>query len=214
MRSKILSRLDQLVAQCDDGLRTVFGPAPRAERESPAENIADVDLVDSERELSARLMRVNHSGEVCAQALYRGQAITAQSPDIQNKLAQSAAEENDHLAWTEARIAKLGSHTSYLNPIWYLGSLAIGALAGLAGDKWSLGFVAETERQVVTHLEGHLERLPRNDQGSRVILEQMCEDENRHATVAIEAGAASIPAAARRLMRLTAKTMTRTAYWI
>ncbi len=214
MNPKPFSLRDRIVVQCDDGLRTLFAPATHAERESPAENIADVDLVDSERELSARLMRVNHAGEVCAQALYRGQAITAQSPDVRNKLAQSAAEENDHLAWTEARIAKLGSHTSYLNPIWYLGSLAIGALAGFAGDKWNLGFVAETERQVVVHLNEHLARLPTQDQASRVVLEQMCKDEGHHATVAIEAGAAPLPTAARRLMRFSAKIMTRTAYWI
>jgi ubiquinone biosynthesis monooxygenase Coq7 len=214
MSSELFSRLDRIIAQCDDGLRTLFAPAPKAGRENPAKSVAHVDLVDADRQLSARLMRVNHAGEVCAQALYRGQAATARTPGVREKLAQSAAEENDHLAWTEARISELGSHTSYLNPIWYAGSLTIGALAGLAGDKWSLGFVAETERQVVAHLEGHLARLPRNDQGSRAILEQMCEDEGRHATVAIEAGAASIPAAARQLMRLTAKTMTHTAYWI
>ena len=214
MNPKPFSLRDRIVIQCDDGLRTLFAPATHAERESPAENIADVDLVDSERELSARLMRINHSGEVCAQALYRGQAITAQSPDVQNKLAQSAAEENDHLAWTEAHIAKLGSHTSYLNPIWYLGSLAIGALAGFAGDKWNLGFVAETERQVVGHLKEHVARLPTRDTASRAILEQMCEDEGHHATVAIEAGAALLPTAARRLMRFTAQIMTRSTYWI
>lgn len=214
MNPRPFSLRDRIVAQCDDGLRTLFALATHAERETPAKNVANVDLAGSERELSARLMRVNHSGEVCAQALYRGQAVTAQVPEVRDKLKQSAIEENDHLAWTEARIHELGSHTSYLNPIWYAGSFVIGALAGLAGDKWSLGFVAETERQVVTHLEGHLARLPANDKESHAILEQMCEDEARHATVAIEAGAASIPVAARRLMRLTAKMMTHTAYWI
>lgn len=214
MNSQKLSPFDRFVAQCDDGLRTLFAPATHAERENPAENIADVDLLNSERELSARLMRVNHAGEVCAQALYRGQAATAQTPGVRKKLAQSAAEENDHLAWTEARIHELGSHTSYLNPIWYAGSLVIGALAGLAGDKLSLGFVAETERQVVAHLQRHLSRLPTNDEESRAILEQMCEDEGRHATVAIEAGAASLPTTIQRLMQCTAKIMTRSAYWI
>lgn len=214
MSSRILSNLDQLIAQFDAGLRTVFSPAARVERANPADSATDVDLASHERELSARLMRVNHAGEVCAQALYRGQAMTAQLARVRDKLEQAAAEENDHLAWTEAQIRKFGSHTSYLNPLWYAGSFAIGALAGLTGDKWSLGFVAETERQVVAHLEGHLERLPRNDQGSRAVLEQMREDERRHATVAIEAGAASLPTSARRLMQLTAKIMTRTAYWI
>ncbi|MDH3688058.1 MAG: 2-polyprenyl-3-methyl-6-methoxy-1,4-benzoquinone monooxygenase [Gammaproteobacteria bacterium] len=214
MSAELFSRLDQIIAQFDDGLRTLFAPAPRAERENPAQGVAAVDLVDAERQLSARLMRVNHAGEVCAQALYRGQAATAQTPGVRQKLAQSAAEENDHLAWTGARINELGSHTSCLNPIWYGGSLMIGALAGLAGDKWSLGFVAETERQVVAHLNGHLARLPARDQASRAVLEQMCKDEGHHATVAIEAGAAPLPTPARRLMRLAAKIMTRTAYWI
>lgn len=214
MSSELFSRLDRIIAQCDDGLRTLFAPAPKAGRENPAKSVADVDLVDADRQLSARLMRVNHAGEVCAQALYRGQAATTQTPGVREKLAQSAAEENDHLAWAEARINELGSHTSYLNPIWYAGSLTIGALAGLAGDKWSLGFVAETERQVVAHLSGHLTRLPARDQASRAVLEQMCKDEGHHATVAIEAGAAPLPTIACRLMRLTAKIMTRTAYWI
>ena len=214
MSSELFSRLDRIIAQFDDGLRTLFAPAPKGERENPAHNIADVDLVDDERQLTARLMRVNHAGEVCAQALYRGQAATAHTSGVREKLAQSASEENDHLAWTEARINELSGHTSYLNPIWYTGSFTIGALAGLAGDKWSLGFVAETERQVVAHLEEHLARLPANDKESRAILEQMCEDEGRHATVAIEAGAAPLPTIARRTMRLAAKIMTRTAYWI
>ena len=214
MNTKRFSRLDRIIDQCDDGLRTLFAPAPSAERDNPAAGVVETELAAAERELSARLMRVNHAGEVCAQALYRGQAATAHTRGVRDKLKQSATEENDHLAWTEARINELGSHTSYLNPIWYAGSFTIGALAGLVGDKWSLGFVAETERQVVAHLEGHLARLPTNDKESRAILEQMCEDEGRHATVAIEAGAAPLPTAARRLMRFSAKIMTRTAYWI
>lgn len=213
MNSQKFSYFDRFIAQCDDGLRTLFAPATHAERASPAKNIADIELVGSERELSARLMRVNHSGEVCAQALYRGQAVTARLSGVRDKLKQSAIEENDHLAWTETRIHELGGHTSYLNPIWYAGSFVIGALAGLIGDKWSLGFVAETERQVVTHLEGHLARLPAKDKKSRAILEQMCHDEDHHATVAIEAGAASLPAVMRQLMQYTAKVMTRSAYW-
>ena len=214
MNTKRFSRLDRIIDQCDDGLRTLFAPAPSAERDNPAAGVVETDLAAAERELSARLMRVNHAGEVCAQALYRGQAAIARTPGVRDKLKQSATEENDHLAWTEARINELGSHTSYLNPIWYVGSLTIGALAGLAGDKWSLGFVAETERQVVVHLNKHLARLPAGDKASQAILEQMCKDEGRHATVAIEAGAAPLPTAVRRLMRLSAKIMTRTAYWI
>ncbi len=208
------SYFDRLIAQCDDGLRTVFAPAPKAERTNPADNVTNSDLADTERQLSARLMRVNHAGEVSAQALYRGQATIAHTPGVREKLAQSAAEENDHLAWTEARINELDSHTSYLNPIWYAGSFMIGVAAGLAGDKWNLGFVAETERQVVAHLKEHLTRLPSQDKKSRAILEQMCQDEGHHATVAVEAGAASLPAVMRQLMQYTAKVMTRSAYWI
>ena len=159
-------------------------------------------------------MRVNHVGEICAQALYQGQAATAKADSVRQKMQRSAQEENDHLAWTQARVQELMTHTSYLNPVWYVGSLAIGAAAGLAGDRWSLGFLAETERQVVEHLNGHLARLPANDQKSRAIVEQMREDEGRHATVAIEAGAAELPLPVRKLMRLASKFMTSTAYWI
>lgn len=214
MTPEKLSHVDRFIAQCDDGLRTLFAPAPKAERANPADDIATTDLAKSERQLSACLMRVNHAGEVCAQALYRGQAASAHTLAVRQRLAQSAAEENDHLAWTETRIGQLGGHTSYLNPLWYTGSFAIGALTGLVGDKWSLGFVAETERQVVTHLNEHLGRLPTADRASRVILQQMCQDEGHHATVAIEAGAAPLPTIFRRVMRITAKIMTRTAYWI
>ena len=136
------SKLDELISACDDALRTVFGPPPRAKRASPAETVADVELDVHERELAARLMRVNHTGEVCAQALYQGQALTARLPEVRDKMEQAAAEENDHLAWTQARIDELGGHSSYLNVLWYAGSFTIGALAGLVGDKWSLGFVA------------------------------------------------------------------------
>lgn len=164
--------------------------------------------------MAGRLMRVNHSGEVCAQALYQGQAITAKLTTIRDKMEQAAVEENDHLAWTEERIRQLGSHTSYLNPLWFSGSFLIGAVAGMAGDRWSLGFVAETERQVVAHLNGHLARLPALDHKSRAILLQMREDEGRHATTAVESGAATLPKPIRAMMRWTARVMTRTAYWI
>lgn len=214
MTSRHLSPADELIALIGDGLRTVLGPAPRPERPNPAEGIADPELSPGERDLSASLMRVDHAGEVCAQALYRGQAVTTRRDKVQETMLRAAAEENDHLAWTDMRLRELGSYTSYLNPLWYAGSFLIGAIAGLAGDRWNLGFVAETERQVVAHLTGHLERLPVNDQKSRAILEQMREDEGHHATTAIEAGAAVLPDPAKALMRLTSKVMTGTAYWI
>jgi len=167
-----------------------------------------------EKDLSARLMRINHSGEVCAQALYQGQALTARNPAVRDNMERSSLEENDHLAWCENRIAELGGRTSYLNPLWYAGSFAIGALAGLAGDRWSLGFVAETERQVVNHLEGHLHRMSPQDARSRAILEQMKTDEARHATVALAHGGAPLPTPIQETMKLTSRLMTKAAYWV
>ncbi len=214
MTDRTYTPFDQLLGGLDQALRTVFGPPPEAQRPSPAAALPETDLNAAQRELAARLMRINHAGEICAQALYQGQAATAQLPNVRDKMERAAAEENDHLAWTAGRLRELGSHTSYLNPLWYAGSFAIGATAGLAGDKWSLGFVAETERQVVKHLDGHLERLAPADEKSRAILEQMREDEGKHATVAIESGAAALPEPVRQLMRLMSKVMTTTAYWI
>jgi len=198
----------------DQGLRLLFGPPPSPHRASPAASVEDVPLEPAARDTAGCLMRVNHSGEVCAQALYQGQALTARAREMRESLERSAQEENDHLAWTAERVRELGAHTSYLNPLWYAGSLAIGAAAGLAGDRWSLGFLAETERQVVEHLQGHLVRLPPKDLKSRAIVEQMRDDEGRHATVALEAGAAELPAPVKALMRLSARTMTTTAYWV
>lgn len=214
MTNRTLTALDRLIGQLDQALHTVFGPAPVPGRASPAAGKADAELSAAERELAGRLMRINHTGEICAQALYQGQAATARLPEVRGKMEQAAQEENDHLAWTEERIRELGGHTSYLNPLWYAGSFAIGALAGVIGDKWSLGFVAETERQVVRHLEGHLQKLATQDNKSRAILEQMREDEGRHATVAIESGAAVLPQAVRQAMRCSSKIMTGTAYWL
>ena len=214
MKERAYSPVDRWIGRFDQALRTVFGPAPHIERKSPAAGKVETDLDATERELAGRLMRINHAGEICAQALYQGQAVTAKLPNVREKMEQAADEENDHLAWTEERIREMGTHTSYLNPLWYAGSFAIGALAGFAGDKWSLGFVAETEKQVVRHLDGHLGRLPNQDEKSRAILEQMRADEGRHATVALEAGAASLPPPIKRLMRLTSRVMTQTAYWI
>ena len=169
---------------------------------------------DADRLRSAALMRVNHAGEVAAQALYAGHAVAAGDTRVRDAMLQAAAEEGEHLDWCEARVRELGSHVSYLTPVWYFGSFAIGAAAGAAGDKWSLGFVMETERQVVEHLDGHLERLPEQDHRSRSILEQMRRDEMQHASVARDAGGAELPLPMRVLMRACAKVMTGTAYWV
>lgn len=214
MTNRTFTALDRLIGQLDQALHTVLGPAPAPGRDSPAADWPDSAMSASERELSARLMRINHAGEICAQALYQGQAMTARLPQVRGKMEQAAREENDHLAWTEERIRELGGHASYLNPLWYAGSFAIGALAGILGDKWSLGFVAETEKQVVQHLDGHLQRLPPGDRRSRTILEQMRDDEGRHATVAIESGGTELPPPLRRTMGCASKVMTNTAYWL
>jgi ubiquinone biosynthesis monooxygenase Coq7 len=214
MSPRSYSQFDNLIGQFDQALRTVFGPPPTSSRPDPAAARSDADLSASERDLVGRLMRINHTGEICAQALYQGQALTARLPNVRDKMEQAAVEENDHLAWTEQRARELGTHTSYLNPLFYAGSFAIGALAGAAGDKWSLGFVAETERQVVRHLHKHLAQLPAQDEKSRAILEQMNEDEGRHATTAIESGAAELPPPVKRLMQLMSKVMTRSVYWL
>ena len=208
------SPLDQLLMGVDVGVRTLFGQPKITERSNPAQGEAEAELSDAERQLAGRLMRINHAGEVAAQGLYQGQALTARLPQVRQQMERAALEENDHLDWCEKRATELGSHVSILNPAWYAGSAAIGALAGLAGDKWSLGFVAETEKQVVKHLEEHLEQLPEHDTKSRAILEQMKEDEGHHATVALEAGGAELPYPVKKLMGLTSKIMTRTAFWI
>lgn len=181
-------------------------------RANPAADLPATPLSESERTKSAALMRVNHAGEVCAQALYHGQAWTARTDKLRQHLYTAAAEEADHLAWCEQRLVELQDHTSHLNPLWYGGSLALGALAGLAGDRWSLGFVAETERQVEQHLEGHRQRLPAIDRRSRAIVEQMQLDETRHGRQALEAGGVMLPAALRWMMRGMAKIMTTTAH--
>ncbi len=205
---------DRLIMHLDTGLRTVFGRPRVTERPNPAAEIPEADLSDTERELAGRLMRINHAGEVAAQGLYEGQALTARLPEVREKMERAALEENDHLDWCETRIAELGSHKSYLNPFWYAGSLTIGALAGLAGDRWSLGFVNETEKQVVRHLDEHLSRISEKDRKTRAILEQMKVDEAHHATTALHAGGAPLPWPIRRVMRLTAKVMTGVAYWV
>jgi ubiquinone biosynthesis monooxygenase Coq7 len=213
MTQRNYTPIDQLLMIFDRGLSTVFGQPPVTERSNPAKNKHDAELSEQEKKLAGRLMRINHSGEVSAQGLYQGQALTAKLPEVREKMERAALEENDHLVWCEQRIKELDTHTSYLNPFWYAGSVAIGAAAGIAGDKWSLGFVAETERQVVAHLNNHLTRLPGQDDKSRAILEQMRKDEAHHATVALRAGGAALPSPIKMFMTITSKVMTKTTYW-
>ncbi|HEY4369292.1 MAG TPA: 2-polyprenyl-3-methyl-6-methoxy-1,4-benzoquinone monooxygenase [Steroidobacteraceae bacterium] len=210
-----ISVFDRLIVSTDQALRTLFGSAASpAARPYPAEGIEETVAASAQRRQAAALMRVNHSGEVAAQALYQGQAAVASDPQTQERLAEAGREETEHLAWCARRIAELGGRTSVLNPLWYAGSFAIGALAGLTGDRNSLGFVAETERQVVEHLEQHLRVLPQEDRRTRAIVEQMSADEARHGSNAISAGAATLPSFARGLMKVTAKVMTHSAYWV
>jgi ubiquinone biosynthesis monooxygenase Coq7 len=205
--------LDRLIIGFDKGLRTLFAPAQTL-REVPGAALPDAALDEAQRREAAAMMRVNHTGEICAQALYQGQALTAREPTAKQTLEQAAQEETEHLAWTERRIAELGGSKSVLNPLFYAGSFALGAVSGLLGDKWNLGFLAETERQVVRHLEGHLERLPVEDQKSRAIVEQMRNDEARHATSAINHGGAELPGPVKAAMKASSKVMTETAYWL
>lgn len=200
-------RIDDLITGFDKGLRTLFAPA-RSTRAMPGENLVDAEMDAAQRALAAALMRVNHSGEICAQGLYQGQALTARDSTARAALEAAAQEETEHLAWTEKRIAELGGRKSLLNPLWYAGSFAIGAAAGALGDKWNLGFLAETERQVERHLEGHLARLPETDQRSRAIVEQMCADEARHASTARQHGGAELPAPVKAAMQASSKVMT------
>jgi ubiquinone biosynthesis monooxygenase Coq7 len=204
---------DQLIASLDNALRTVAGKvhASRPMPLPPAE-LAGTDALDPDaRRLSGALMRVNHVGEVCAQALYQAQALTARTPALREQMLEAAREETDHLAWTQQRLDELGDHASWLNPLWYAGAFGIGLLAGRLGDRHSLGFVVETERQVEQHLAGHLDRLPAGDQRSRAIVAAMKDDESRHADAALAAGAAELPAPVRWLMRGAARVMTSTA---
>ena len=208
-----LSPIDQFISQADHALRTVLGRPRITERANPA-TAKECSLSETERSQAAGLMRVNHAGEVSAQALYQGQALTARLEKVRASMERAAMEENDHLAWTEQRLHELGSHKSLLNPIWYAGSFAIGAFAGAIGDRWSLGFVAETEHQVVRHLDEHLAKLPQQDLRSRQILEQMKEDEAHHATVALEGGGSPLPPGIKKLMSAMSKVMTSSAYYI
>lgn len=215
MTSRYYTSADTLLINFDQAIRTLFGQPPTTGRPQPTASVAPTnDLEPDERQEAARLMRVNHTGEICAQALYQGQALTAQLDEVRGRMEQAAYEENDHLAWCKGRLQDLGSRPSILDPLFYMGAFAIGALAGKAGDRWSLGFVAETEYQVVRHLSSHLQRLPAADHESRAVLEQMKEDEARHATNAIVAGGVRLPWPIRLLMKGASKVMTKTTYWV
>lgn len=208
-----MNQIDQFIITLDKGMRTLFAPA-RARSPSPAERVRQDALSEGDKQHSASLMRVNHTGEVCAQALYQGQALTACDSRAKGALERAAQEETDHLAWTEQRITELGGRKSLLNPLWYAGSFALGAAAGIMGDRWNLGFLAETERQVVRHLDGHLKQLPPRDEKSRALIKQMKRDEARHATTALYHGAAPLPLPLKLAMRLGSKLMTSTSRWI
>jgi len=205
--------MDTLIREFDVALRAIAG-ATRAARPNPADALApdDAALQEGERRHVAGLMRINHVGEVCAQALYQAQKLTARTPEVRTQMDTAAREEEDHLAWCADRLRELGSRPSLLNPLWYAGAFAIGWVAGRAGDRVSLGFVAETERQVEQHLSGHLEQLPETDSRSRVILEQMRDDEVRHGDAARLAGGMELPAPVRAAMRLASRVMTTAAY--
>jgi ubiquinone biosynthesis monooxygenase Coq7 len=211
METRRLSVIDRVLGEIDKGIKTLSAPA-RASRDAPAPPSEPLDAVQRSR--STRLMRVNHSGEVAAQALYRAQALTAGDDAVAAAMRRAAAEETDHLAWCESRLRELGGRTSLLNPLWYAGSFAIGALAGVLGRGANLGFVAETERQVEAHLRGHLQRLGEADKRSRAILEQMTHDEIQHGAQAVSMGGEELPFPVRVAMRLTARLMTEGSYWL
>jgi ubiquinone biosynthesis monooxygenase Coq7 len=209
-----MTSIDRFIIEFDTALRSVVGGA-NAQRPTPgSESGANIALDSEQRKHAAGLMRVNHVGEVCAQALYQSQKLVARNSEIKEMLDRSGQEELDHLAWCETRLKELGSHTSYLNPFWYAGSFAIGLAAGLAGDKWSLGFVAETEKQVENHLESHLKKLPEEDDRSRAIVDQMRLDEIEHGQAAVHAGGVTLPEPIQKIMQAMSKVMTTAAYKI
>lgn len=202
-----------VIIEIDRALRTLFASA-RSTRPTPGSHLPECELSIDERRRVVGLMRVNHCGEICAQALYQGQALTSRQPEICDALRQAGEEETEHLAWTEARILELGGRKSFLNPLWYAGSLALGVLAGRCGERWNLGFLAETERQVEAHLQRHLSKIPAKDQKTLRIVEQMKADEARHADTAVRLGATELPPPAKLAMKLVARVMTRTAYYL
>ena len=206
------SRLDHLIISVDNALRMSSGETAEAKRPNPATDVPDIVMEESHRQHAAGLMRINHAGEICAQALYAGQAATARNPEVQAEMQKAADEEIDHLSWCKERLDELESKPSLLAPLWYAGSFAIGAAAGLAGDGWSLGFLKETENQVEAHLANHITKLPAEDARSRAILDQMKIDEEKHAQMAEDSGAFDLPRPVRRLMKLTAGAMKAIAY--
>lgn len=206
--------IDTIINTFDSALRTVFTEAKATRIHPDADIKEDTVTDDSQKQKVIALMRINHVGEVCAQALYSGQAFTSKNPQVVKALKHAAVEETDHLAWCEARIKELGGRKSLLNPLWYIGSFTIGAVAGAIGDKWNLGFVAETEQQVSAHLSGHLEKLPKEDFKTRAILEQMHIDEMSHAQEAVNLGAAELPKPIKVAMKVSSKLMTTTAYYV
>jgi ubiquinone biosynthesis monooxygenase Coq7 len=214
MQHRQLSPLDKFLAGANNALRTVAAPAGRRTRKNPSNGIEDTELNDEQKRHAAGLMRVNHAGEIAAQALYQGHATVARDKNIEDQMKRAADEEFDHLAWCEQRIHELGYEPSRLSPLWYAGAYAIGAASGVLGDKWSLGFIAETEKQVCSHLDRHLDHLPDEDLKSRAIVEQMRDEEQEHGENAVDAGASELPPPVVHLMRATAKVMTKTAYWV
>jgi len=210
-----LNASDQIISQIDNGLRTLFSKRNTRTSISPADNVdSQTKLSVQDKKISARLMRINHAGEIAAQGLYYGHASVAKDASIKQKFMQSAKEEESHLSWCVKRLDELQDRPSMLSPVWYLGSYAMGAAVGILGDKWSLGFVSETEKQVVKHLDKHLERLPVNDNKSREILLQMREEEILHDKKAQDAGAYELPQPAKVMMTAISKIMTKTSYWI
>jgi ubiquinone biosynthesis monooxygenase Coq7 len=214
MQKRQMTPIDRLLAGLDNAIRTVAAPAGRPARQNPAADINDADLDDAQKAHVAGLMRINHAGEVAAQGLYQGHAVVARDPAIADQMQRAADEEFDHLAWCEQRLTELNASPSLLSPVWYAGAFAIGAASGILGDRWSLGFIAETERQVCAHLTSHLDRLPDDDAKTRAIVEMMRDEEEEHGENAIDAGAAELPRPVKRLMQLTAKAMTKMAYWV
>jgi len=205
--------LDRLITEFDKGLRTLLAEQ-HSGRPHPDKGQPEAPMVEDEKRHAAALMRINHCGEVCAQALYNGQALTSRNPEVVAALQHASQEETEHLAWCERRINELGGRKSLLNPLWYTGSFAMGALAGALGDKWNLGFLAETEKQVGKHLESHLGMMPPQDSKSRAILEQMRADEAHHAETAINSGGAELPKPVKMLMQSVSGLMTKTSYYL
>lgn len=209
----MFNRIDRLIIEFDKALRTLAA-TPVSARPLPGGALAEAPLSDAEKRHAAALMRVNHCGEVCAQALYQGQALSCDDAAVTRALAQAAREETEHLAWAEQRVTELGGRLSLLNPLWYAGSLAVGYAAGRFGTRWNLGFLAETERQVEAHLQGHLERLAPQDEKTRAIVEQMKQDESAHARTAYALGGSELPEPLKRAMRVSARVMTQVSYWV